>query len=228
MIENIIAVDPGFKGGVTIIEKDEVSVYRMPVRKITVNKRNKHEYNLKELMQIIQGYDSDKTIFVIEQVSPRPGEGTVSAFSFGRGFGQLEGVAIACDMQVVKIRPQSWKKTFPKLKEMECYADPKKLQDDLKAQIKEKKEEKKEHKSKSEEYKEIAAEIKSLKKELKKAKREVRKGSKDASRFLAMEFYPDLKEEFKLKRDDGKSDSLLLGLHVKENLEEYLEESDEE
>ena len=34
--------------------------------------------------------------------------------------------------------------------------------------------------------------------------------------------YPHLAEEFKLVKDDGKSDALLIGLYVRDNLDELV------
>lgn len=46
----------------------------------------------------------------IEDVGPRPQEGAVGAFSFGRGCGVLEGVVAACGISYSFLRPQEWKR----------------------------------------------------------------------------------------------------------------------
>ena len=48
----------------------------------------------------------------LERVSARPGQGTVSMFSFGENYGFIRGVLEANDIPYELVRPQKWKKEF--------------------------------------------------------------------------------------------------------------------
>jgi crossover junction endodeoxyribonuclease RuvC len=49
---------------------------------------------------------------VMEHVSPMPGEGTVSAFTFGRSVGIVQGVLHALRIPFEMVTPKSWKKAM--------------------------------------------------------------------------------------------------------------------
>jgi crossover junction endodeoxyribonuclease RuvC len=48
----------------------------------------------------------------VEEVGVQPGEGAVGAFSFGRGYGRIEGVVQTLRIALTLVKPQVWK---PKL-----------------------------------------------------------------------------------------------------------------
>ena len=48
----------------------------------------------------------------LEKVGARPGQGTVSMFSFGENFGFIRGVLEAFNIPYELVRPQKWKKEF--------------------------------------------------------------------------------------------------------------------
>lgn len=81
----IIGIDPGLQGAVAILsDADLVSVHDMPTKK--VGKKKKIDGSaLKELIK-----DADHVC--LEDVGSRPGQGIVSAFTFGEGFGLIKGV----------------------------------------------------------------------------------------------------------------------------------------
>ena len=61
-------------------------------------------------------YKIDKNAIVgIENVSVRFGEGSVSAFNFGKGIGQLQMAIVMLGFEMNLIAPQTWKKSFPEL-----------------------------------------------------------------------------------------------------------------
>lgn len=51
-------------------------------------------------------------VLYIEKVSAMPGQGVTSMFSFGRNFGQWEGVIAALGCEVHYVTPQRWKKVM--------------------------------------------------------------------------------------------------------------------
>lgn len=49
---------------------------------------------------------------VMEQVGAMPKQGVVSSFSFGQGYGALQGIVGAFGLSVTLVRPQVWKKAL--------------------------------------------------------------------------------------------------------------------
>ena len=47
---------------------------------------------------------------VLEKVHSMPGQGVASTFTFGQGFGQLQGVIAALGLQCVEVIPNKWMK----------------------------------------------------------------------------------------------------------------------
>lgn len=233
----IISFDPGFSGGIAIIDKDKAEVFNMPVIKTQKKKKSKTEYNYLEICHILKNtkkkYSKKNIELCIEKVSTRPQEGNVSAFNFGQGFGCLLGICTAIfDKNPALIYPQSWKKTFSKEfqthKFQELTEDIKLINEEIKKiklQIKETNDEIKiiEDKETKKQYKKqvigLKKDIDELKKNKNKLNNSKKTESKKQSRIICENLYPDLKSEFKRVKDDGKSDALLIGLHYRKILE---------
>lgn len=62
---------------------------------------------IREAMQ-----DGARVVVHIEKVSAMPGQGVTSMFSFGRNFGQWEGVVAAFGCALHYVTPQRWKKAM--------------------------------------------------------------------------------------------------------------------
>jgi crossover junction endodeoxyribonuclease RuvC len=111
-VRTILGVDPGLKGGIAFIRPDITPwVVAMPVSKIIVNKRTKHEIDEDELADLFWSVRySDMVVLYMEQVCARPGQGVTSMFTFGEGYGVIQGVAAAYNIPVKLVAPQTWKK----------------------------------------------------------------------------------------------------------------------
>ena len=105
--ETIIGVDPGANGGIAWITDGKACVEKMPdtlqdlwelIRDITNHPRS--------------SLDGRKYKAYIEQVSSSPQMGVVSAFSFGRGYGNLEMALTAAGVPFERVRPQVWQKAL--------------------------------------------------------------------------------------------------------------------
>jgi hypothetical protein len=105
--ETIIGVDPGANGGIAWITDGKACVEKMPdtlqdlwelIRDITNHPRS--------------SLDGRKYKAYIEQVSSSPQMGVVSAFSFGRGYGNLEMALTAAGIPFERVRPQVWQKAL--------------------------------------------------------------------------------------------------------------------
>jgi len=103
-----IGIDPGANGAIAWIdERGKSCVEKMP-----------------DTLQDLWGLMCDITNFprsvldgrkykaYIEQVSSSPQMGVVSAFSFGRGYGNLEMALTAAGIPFERVRPQVWQKAM--------------------------------------------------------------------------------------------------------------------
>lgn len=187
-----IGIDVGLQGGITILEgKKSPKVYRMPVKSEVIRKKKKNSYDLQELVNLLKLYVNNKVLVYLEKQNPRPGEGSVSSFTAGTGFGSLMGVCVALGFDLEIVLPSRWKKDYPEL-ESTAVAQIRSDLDKLKG-------------------------TKGNNPKIKKLKDQLKAAAKDAARDLASTKYPKLVDEFKLKRDDGKAESLLIALYAKNN-----------
>jgi len=105
--QTIIGIDVGINGGIAWITDGKACVEKMPdtlqdlwelIRDITNHPRS--------------SLDGRKYKAYIEQVSSSPQMGVVSAFSFGRGYGNLEMALTAAGIPFERVRPQVWQKAM--------------------------------------------------------------------------------------------------------------------
>ena len=106
--EITIGVDPGANGGIAWIDYNG---------KACVEKMPDSLQDLWELICDITSYpkssiDGRSYKAYIEQVSSSPQMGVVSAFSFGRGYGNLEMALTAAGISFERVRPQVWQKAI--------------------------------------------------------------------------------------------------------------------
>jgi len=106
--ETTIGVDPGANGGIAWIDYNG---------KACVEKMPDSLQDLWELICDITSYpkssiDCRSYKAYIEQVSSSPQMGVVSAFSFGRGYGNLEMALTAAGIPFERVRPQVWQKAL--------------------------------------------------------------------------------------------------------------------
>jgi hypothetical protein len=103
-----IGIDPGANGAIAWIdERGKSCVEKMPD-------------TLQDLWELIRditnfprsAIDGRKYKAYIEKVSSSPQMGVVSAFSFGRGYGNLEMALTAAGIPFERVRPQVWQKAL--------------------------------------------------------------------------------------------------------------------
>jgi crossover junction endodeoxyribonuclease RuvC len=99
--ETTVGIDPGLSGGLAIIKNKQV-VMCAPMPKCDDG------IDARVLFQIL-GLYPEATAF-LELVHAMPGQGVTSMFSFGKGFGRIQGVLAALNMPTVLVPPQTWKK----------------------------------------------------------------------------------------------------------------------
>lgn len=100
-----IGIDVGVNGGIAWITDGKPCVEKMPD-------------TLQDLWELLNGinfayseYNRSACVKAyIEQVASSPQMGVVSAFSFGRGYGNLEMALTAAGIPFERVRPQEWQK----------------------------------------------------------------------------------------------------------------------
>lgn len=102
----IIGADPGANGGIAWITDGKACVEKMPdtLQDLWELLCDIHTNMWQEKQPPIKAY--------IEQVASSPQMGVVSAFSFGRGYGNLEMALTAAGIPFERVRPQVWQKAL--------------------------------------------------------------------------------------------------------------------
>ena len=106
-----LGIDPGLGGGLALIETKEgappafVAGTRVPV----IKHRGKSMIDARELLVWLTDLGKIDQA-VIEQVGSRPGQGVVSAFTFGRATGAVETLAHLMAETVIWVTPAVWKR----------------------------------------------------------------------------------------------------------------------
>lgn len=109
-------IDPGITGAVSVFRGGELQkVFDLPTISMRVGKGNRTQMVPAVLAQMFLDevpYSEYECHAYLEQVSSRPGEGAVGAFSFGRGFGQIEGILAGHSIPFTLVTPGKWKKAL--------------------------------------------------------------------------------------------------------------------
>jgi len=208
-IDYFVGVDPGLSGGYSIIaqkngEVIESRVFGTPVNKIKATKttKAKNEYNIREIVSNLQPIQGKNVVACVEGVSSMPQQGNVSMFHFGEGFGMWKGILVTLGFNLQLVRPYKWKSFWPDklLKKIE---KPEILKVSTIEMNRMTAENRKKHKEATQQHK----------KDVEKAK----KLAKDQARELATLLYPNLADSFKLKKDDGKAEAILIAEYIRRN-----------
>jgi hypothetical protein len=102
-----VGIDLGVSGAIAVFsDKALDTVFDMPVLKDGPNGRA--TINAPLLAEILAKTHAEKAF--IETVGPRPGEGAVGAFAFGRARGVIEGVCAGLSIPVEFITAPQWKR----------------------------------------------------------------------------------------------------------------------
>ena len=204
-----IAIDPGVSGAVGVLVGDAGVVYDTPVTKTSSKVKGvikyKTHYDLMGMVNLLKPFKDSNVIIALEDVSAMPGEGVTSSFNFGEGKGIWIGILSAMfEKPIMMVRASTWKKSFPEITDR---PDIKKLKEEskaLSAQYKVMKDSKK---------------AKEIKKEISSLGRNIKSIAKSAARELAMNLFPDIQDKFKLKKHDGRAESLLIATYARRNYE---------
>jgi crossover junction endodeoxyribonuclease RuvC len=107
-LARILAIDIGVTGAMAIIdaEKRLLEVFDLPV--LADGPASRRTINGPLLAELVFGSHAIRAY--VETVGPRPGEGAVGAFAFGRSRGVVEGVLAAAGIPITFIAPAQWKR----------------------------------------------------------------------------------------------------------------------
>lgn len=98
-----IGIDPGKKGGVAVIFRNEVSVYPWDDTEF-VKKMDE--------MRGRANLGAEPIVAAVEKVGAMPGQGVTSMFSFGQSYGFILGVLTALGIPYQLVPPRKWKAEF--------------------------------------------------------------------------------------------------------------------
>lgn len=102
----IIGIDPGTKGGITVLSQDKRVISNLRFSKCTTADVANH------LKATITAYDEHPAHAYLERVSAMPHQGVVSTFKFGESFGIIQGILTALNVPCELVTPRSWQKHF--------------------------------------------------------------------------------------------------------------------
>lgn len=105
--KRVLGIDPGKTGAIALVEdKKVVWVEKCPVIK---PKKGKPMYDERSMAMLIAKAGAIDRI-VLEKVHAMPGQGVVSMFTFGEGFGIWKGICAVTPVSYILVAPQTWKK----------------------------------------------------------------------------------------------------------------------
>jgi len=106
----IIGVDPGLRGGITLISGLHANYcYEMPV--------DEDGISACALFDIVETYGDKELVAYVEHAQAMPKQGVVSVFNYGVGFGKMLAALEISGVKIVLVRPAVWKKALKLPKE---------------------------------------------------------------------------------------------------------------
>ena len=110
----ILGIDPGLEGALSYIDGERAILVcsSLPFyEKTSSTKKTKKFIDQYELASILKKNKLPDYAY-IEQVASSPQMGVVSSFSFGEGYGKVQGVLAGLGVPLTFVPPQVWKKTL--------------------------------------------------------------------------------------------------------------------
>lgn len=99
-----IGIDPGAKGGLTVMDKDEKILYCQPIPYIG------DEMDVRKVASVINHFKKTYNLFAaFERVGAMVGQGVCSMFSFGKTTGQLLAALKILSIPYSEPTPTAWK-----------------------------------------------------------------------------------------------------------------------
>ena len=94
----VIGIDPGQKGALVILDGDIITLHQMPE-------------DATGILAILSEHTTDSHVF-LEKAQAMPGQGNVSMFNYGVGFGTILGILTALKLPHTLVHPKTWCKVM--------------------------------------------------------------------------------------------------------------------
>lgn len=109
-----IGIDPGFSGAVGFVsdtDNSDCGVFDAPIIEKQKGGKVSRKFDVDRMVGLlsIEKFLDSKSVIAIEGQHAFPGQGSVSMFNLGYGFGLWTGIANALKYRVVIFSPQAWK-----------------------------------------------------------------------------------------------------------------------
>jgi len=101
----IVGIDPGKTGAIIIMNLNGEIVYSAAF--------DRTPGEVAGALKMIRG-DRDHIRIYLEKVHAMPGQGVSSMFSFGEGYGFIQGYLAAIGVTPTLVSPQTWQKSIPR------------------------------------------------------------------------------------------------------------------
>lgn len=105
----ILGIDNGLDGGLVIIDDEhEDKILMKEIMPTIIVKKSKREYDAPMIKSLINYRNVDHAF--IEKAQAMPGQGTVSMFMTGYGYGMIRGIISAMGIPYTLVHPKTWQK----------------------------------------------------------------------------------------------------------------------
>jgi crossover junction endodeoxyribonuclease RuvC len=117
-MRRLIGIDPGLAGGLAVVEVDDgrivhAELCRTPTAMVRRGRQRKREYDtaaMSELLACRRWTSNGPAEIVLELQGARPGQGVVSMFRAGVGFGLWWGIVAGLGLGYRVVAPGAWKR----------------------------------------------------------------------------------------------------------------------
>lgn len=105
-------IDPGNGGAIAFYNPTtgRLDIHDMPTHEICVSKKVRRRVDVHALAGLLADYPTRRIL--LESVGAMPKQGVSSTFTFGFGFGAVQGVLAALHRPMQLITPPAWKKAM--------------------------------------------------------------------------------------------------------------------
>lgn len=109
-----LGIDNGIAGGLASYDADsgQLNVIAMPIVGVKTAKGNKNEYDIPAIIEWIRSMQDIgiPKMVILEKAQAFPGQGVVSMFGIGQGYGLMKGIIAALGLPYMVVAPKTWQK----------------------------------------------------------------------------------------------------------------------
>ncbi len=104
----ILGIDPGFEGGMVLL--DGMVVAEMATTPTQPGANGNNEYDKKEILDLLWRWKPEMVVLEYQQSMPK--QGVVSTFKIGEGYGMWQGIFAAMQTRLEIVHPRTWQKVM--------------------------------------------------------------------------------------------------------------------